>query len=171
MIGFEDMALYVCQSEDDDYYASHRFDGNEDAAGMIYLDFRCSLWPASDNMVLYGHNMRGGSRFGKLLRYTDLEYLTENSTIHFATLYEIGEYTPISVFYTSVNPEDEDYFDFTQVSFSDQAAFESYIADIREQSLFEIPTVVEYGDSLLTLATCSEEYDGGRIVIVCVRVV
>lgn len=58
MIGFEDMALYVCQSEDDDYYASHRFDGNEDAAGMIYLDFQCSLWPASDNMVLYGHNMR-----------------------------------------------------------------------------------------------------------------
>ena len=76
----------------------------------------------------------------------------------------------ISVFYTSVNPEDEDYFDFAQVSFSDQAAFESYIADIREQSLFEIPTVVEYGDSLLTLATCSEEYDGGRIVIVCVRI-
>ena len=99
-----------------------------------------------------------------------MEYLTENSTIHFATLYEIGEYTPISVFYTSVNPEDEDYFDFAQVSFSDQAAFESYIADIREQSLFEIPTVVEYGDSLLTLATCSEEYDGGRIMIVCVRV-
>ena len=51
MIGFEDMALYVCQSEDDDYYASHRFDGNEDAAGMIYLDFQGSLWPASDNMV------------------------------------------------------------------------------------------------------------------------
>ena len=170
MIGFEDMALYVCQADDNVYYASHRFDGSEDAGGMIYLDFRCSLWPMSDNMILYGHNMRDGSRFGKLRRFTNQEYLIENANIRFATLYEICEYVPIAVFYTSVDPAHEDYFDFAQVAFEDEAAFDCYIQEVRQRSLFDIPVDVEYGDSLLTLATCSEEYDGGRIVVVCKQI-
>lgn len=170
MIGFEDMALYVCQSNDNAYYASHRFDGSEDAGGMIYLDFRCSLWPMSDNMILYGHNMQDGSRFGKLRRFTNQEYLIENADIRFATLYEICEYVPIAVFYTSVDPAHEDYFDFAQVAFEDEASFDSYLREVRQRSLFDIPVDVEYGDSLLTLATCSEEYDGGRIVVVCAQI-
>lgn len=170
MIGFEDMALYVCQSDDNAYYASHRFDGSEDAGGMIYLDFRCSLWPMSDNTILYGHNMQDGSRFGKLQRFTNQEYLIENANIRFATLYEIREYIPVAVFYTSVDPAHEDYFDFAQVSFEDEASFDNYIREVRQRSLFDIPVDVEYGDLLLTLATCSEEYDGGRIVVVCVQI-
>ena len=34
MVGFDDMALYVCQGEDNTFYASHRFDGSKDPAGI-----------------------------------------------------------------------------------------------------------------------------------------
>ena len=83
---------------------------------------------------------------------------------------EIREYIPVAVFYTSVDPAHEDYFDFAQVSFEDEASFDNYIREVRRRSLFDIPVDVKYGDLLLTLATCSEEYDGGRIVVVCVQI-
>ena len=167
MVGFADMSLYVCQGEDNFYYAAHRFDGTEHPAGMIFMDCRNSLWPLDDNTVLYGHNMRDGSRFGKLGRYTDAEYLAENGVFRFASLYELHEYAPIAVFYTSVDPENPDYFNFSQLNFADEAAFDAYIREISARSLHPLPADVHFGDRLLTLATCSEEYDGGRLVIVC----
>jgi len=167
MVGFGDMSLYVCQGEDNFYYAAHRFDGTEHPAGMIFMDCRNSLWPLDDNTVLYGHNMRDGSRFGKLGRYTDPEYLQQNGNFRFASLYELHDYVPIAVFRTSVDPESPDYFPFAQIRFSDEAAFDEYIRQVTSRSLYPLPADVSFGDRLLTLATCSEEYDGGRLVIIC----
>lgn len=166
MIGFDDMALYVCRGSDNSYYASHRFDGTQDSAGMIYMDYRCSLDPMSDNIVLYGHNMNDGSRFGKLKRYSNIDYLLAHSTFRLATLYEIHEYTPFAVFYTTVNPDDPAYFDFAQTNFPSEEAFEAYVQGVRERSLFFLPGHVDSATPLLTLATCSSVADRGRLVIV-----
>lgn len=115
MVGFGDVSLYVCQYTDNVYYASHRFDGSEDPAGMIYMDYRCNPWPLGDNTILYGHNMRDGSRFGKLNRFTKESFISENPRIRYATMYDMQDYIPISVFYTSTNINDPDYFDFAQL--------------------------------------------------------
>jgi len=167
MVEFGDMALYVCQAADNFYYASHRFDGSEDEAGMVYMDCRCSIDPISDNIVLYGHNMRDGSRFGKLNRYESVDYLLEHPTIRFAGLYETKDYYPLAVFFTTVNAADDEYFNFARIHFADQADFDRYISEIKARSIYYIPVSAQYGDRLLTLATCSEEMDGGRLVIVC----
>lgn len=167
MVGFGDMTLYVCQTTDNSYYASHRFDGSEDPAGMIYMDCRCTAYPLGDNTILYGHNMRDGSRFGKLNRLTKGDYLAEHPHVRYATLYTMQDYVPIAVFYTNVDPSATDYFDFAQTDFSDKASFDSYIAEIKRRSVLDIPATAQYGDQLLTLATCSEESIGGRLVVVC----
>ena len=167
MVGFDDMALYVCQCEDNAYYASHRFDKSEDPAGMIYMDCRCSAWPLGQNTILYGHNMRDGSRFGKLNRFTSAEYLIKHPYVRYASLYEIHDYQPITVFYANVNSESTDYFDFAVTEFSDESAFDAYIQEIKQRSVIDIPVTAQYGDNLLTLATCSETGEGGRLVIVC----
>lgn len=170
MIGFEDMALYVCQAADNYYYASHRFDGSEDDAGMIFMDYRGSIWPMSDNIVLYGHNMRDGSRFGKLNRYTNIDFLLEHPIFRFASLYEVSDYTPFAVFYTTVDKSSENYFDFSQIDFSSENDFNQYVDSVVERSLYFIPLDVQYGDQLLTLATCDDAYDHGRLVIVCKKI-
>lgn len=167
MLGFDDMALYVCQGGDNFYYASHRFDGSEDVAGMIFMDYRCAIWPMSDNIVLYGHNMEDGSRFGKLHRYTKADFLSEHPLFRFTSLYELREYTPIAVFYASADEDSEHYFDFAQIDFADEAAYQAYIDAVREKSVLNIPAEVQYGDQLLTLVTCDKAYERGRLVIVC----
>ena len=167
MVGFDDMTLYVCQGEDNAYYASHRFDGSEDPAGMIYMDCRCSPWPLSQNTILYGHNMRDGSRFGKLNRMTDAAYWAEHPCVRYASLYEIRDYRPIAVFYASVDPTAVDYFDFAVPAFPDETSFTAYVQGAKRRSVVNLPSTAQYGDNLLTLATCSKEGVGGRLVVVC----
>ena len=170
MVGFDDMALYVCQGENNTYYASHRFDGSEDPAGMIYMDWRCSSWPLGQNTILYGHNMRDGSRFGKLNRLTRAGYLAEHPYVRYATLYEIRDFRPIAVFYANVDPAAEDYFDFAVTDFPDEASFNAYVQEAKRRSVVDLSATAKYGDNLLTLATCSEEGEGGRLVVVCVPI-
>lgn len=167
MVGFDDMALYVCQGDDNAYYASHRFDRSEDPAGMIYMDCRCSAWPLGQNTILYGHNMRDGSRFGKLNRMTDAAYWAEHPCVRYASLYEIRDYRPIAVFYANVDPTAADYFDFAVPDFPDANSFNAYVQEAKRRSVVNLPATAQYGDNLLTLATCSEEGVGGRLVVVC----
>lgn len=169
MVRYGDVSLYVCQSEDNSYYASHRFDGSEDPAGMIYMDCRGSIWPLSDNIILYGHNMRDGSRFGKLKRLAKQDYLNQYPTIRFASLYEMHDYAPVAIFYANVNPSAADFFDFASVNFPNADAFYAYIREIQTRSILDLNADVEYGTPLLTLATCSEFGVGDRLVVVCAQ--
>ena len=162
-----DRSLYVCQGDDNYHYMYHQFDGTENPAGMIFMDYRNTLLPRSDNLILYGHNMRDGSRFGTLKRFTEAEYLLNHPIFTFADAYETVEYLPFAVFHTTVIEEDEAYFAFDRTDFADEAAFDAYIAEVKSRSVLDLPVEVNHGDKLLTLATCSSAHDRGRLVIVC----
>ena len=114
--------------------------------------------------------MRDGSRFGKLNRLTRAGYLAENPYVRYATLYEIRDYRPIAVFYANVDPAVEDYFDFAVTDFPDEVSFNAYVQEAKRRSVVDLSATAKYGDNLLTLATCSEEGDGGRLVVVCVPI-
>lgn len=159
--------MYVCQAEDNVWYMDHRFDGSEDPAGMIYMDFRNSLRPRSDNLILYGHNMADGSRFGTLKRFQDIDYLLKNPVFTLADRYETVEYVPFAIFNTTVLPNDPAYFPFDQTDFATEADFNAYVEAVHARSIHYLPGSVRYGDRLLTLATCSNAHDRGRLVIVC----
>ena len=163
----EDHTLYVCQSTDNAYYMTHRFDGSEDPAGMIYMDYRNTLFPRSDNLILYGHNMRNGSRFGTLGHYLQKEYLRKYPLFQFADACETADYVPFAIFHTSADPDAPEYFAFDRVNFSTDDDFTNYVREVRERSVLKIPLEASPGDRLLTLATCSSELDHGRLVIVC----
>ena len=168
LLHFEgDRTLYVCQTFDNSYYMSHRFDGSEDPAGMIYMDWRDSLWPRSDNLILYGHNMRDGSRFGTLRRFEQKSYLLEHPVFQLVELYETVDYVPFAIFHTTVIEDDPEYFAFDQTDFADDDAFRNYVAQVKARSVLDIPIDAIPGDRLLTLATCYSDLERGRLVIVC----
>ena len=168
LLSFEDdRTLYVCQAEDNYYYMTHRFDGSEDPAGMVFMDYRNTLSPRSDNLILYGHNMRDGSRFGTLGKFREMEYVLQYPVFTFADLYDTVEYVPFAVFTTTVLKDDPAYFAFDQTDFADAEAFNAYVDAVRERSELDFPVEVKYGDRLLTLATCASDYERGRLVIVC----
>lgn len=168
LLHFEgDRTLYVCQTTDNSYYMTHRFDGSEDPAGMIYMDYRNSLWPRSDNLILYGHNMRDGSRFGTLKRFEKKDYILQYPIFQLVEKYETVDYVPFAVFHTTVIADDETYYPFDRTDFADETEFYQYVQDVKSRSVLNIPIEVEYGDKLLTLATCHSGLERGRLVIVC----
>ena len=167
IVEFADMALYVCQGEDNIYYASHRLDGSEDPGGMIFMDYACTQ--ESENTILYGHNMNDGTRFGKLKRFADREYIEEYPVIRFAGLYETHEFVPFSVFYTSTDFAMDNHFDYIVTELDSETVFAAYTEEVKWRSIFDLGVDTAFGDSLLTLSTCSNELgdENGMLVIVC----
>ncbi len=164
----------VVQYTDNDYYIDKNAKTqNHDAGGAIYADYRCLLntRKRADNIVLYGHNQKDGSRFGQLdfYKWNPLGYYKQQPLVYFDTAYEKRTYKIISMFVINVNAEDDtrplfDYHNY--IDFSDKARYDEFSDQITKRTLVNTGVDFEYGDKFLTLSTCSTEFDNSRFVIV-----
>lgn len=59
------------QGEDNEHYLHYTFDGKENIAGSIFLDYRNRADFTDRKAILYGHNMQDGSMFSRLEKYQD----------------------------------------------------------------------------------------------------
>ena len=46
----------VVQHSDNEYYLNHSFDGSENSAGWIFLDYRNNIENTEKNTIIYGHS-------------------------------------------------------------------------------------------------------------------
>ena len=155
----------VPYSRDNEYYLTHNFMMEEDVAGAAFMDARCSLWPRSQQIVIHGHNQKDKTIFGSLDDMRKESNLKEHPIVEFDTIYEDGTYVIYAAFNASMNTDDSSYFNVERYDFATQAEFDSYIAEVRERSMYNIPIDVNYEDELLTLVTCSYYQDNGRFLL------
>ena len=159
----ETVDLPVVQRENDnEYYLTHAYSGEEAREGALFLDGANRL--SDENLIVYGHNMRNGTMFGELSSFGEREFLLENAVVRFDTLYENALYVPFAMFEASMDEDDGHYFDVRQIVF-DETSFELFVLKLRGRSVFDVPVEVEYGDQLLTLVTCSYNDDDGRYIV------
>lgn len=159
------VSVPVPYSRDNEYYLTHNFMLEEDVAGAAFMDMRCSLWPRSQQIVIHGHNQKDKSIFGSLDDMRSESELKKHPIVEFDTIYEDGTYVIFAAFNASMNTDDSSYFNLERYNFDTQADFDSYIAEVRERSMFDIPIDVNYEDELLTLVTCSYYQDNGRFIL------
>lgn len=137
------------------FYLNHGFDLEKNDAGTLFLDENHPVKDTTQNLLIYGHNMRDGSMFGLLTHYQRADYLKKHSFIRFSTLWEEEEYVIFAVANASVNPWDERFISFfTHPSFSSDQEFEAYAAQLKAMSCQKTYIDVKPGDALLTLCTC-----------------
>ena len=74
-----------------DYYLRRGFDKEKNSSGMLFLDYDCNF-ADSDNLIVYGHNMRNGTMFAELLKYRDEDFYRSAQYIRFDSLYAKGVY-------------------------------------------------------------------------------
>lgn len=151
-------------------YLHKDINGRESSAGLPFIDARCSVSPDSDNIIIYGHNMRDGSMFGELDLYEDPEYCREHPVIHFDSADEAREYEIMSVFYDRVYYTDEDEFRF--YNFIDADGKEDYnrtMDRLIDKSVYDTGVRAQYGDKIITLVTCAYQEDNGRFVVIARR--
>lgn len=156
---------------DVEYYLHRDFYGADADAGTPFVGYGCSLKPRSDNLVLYGHNMKNGTMFHDLLNYAQEDFCREHPVIVFDTLEQAGEYQVAAAFYTQIYPEEAEgvfrYYEFTDLS--DPRRFALFWEQVASLALYDTGLKVEYGDQLLTLSTCSYHAEEGRFVVIAKR--
>ena len=157
----------VMQTSNNDYYLDHNFDQEEDKNGSIFLDKECSIWPRSQNLLIYGHNMKSGKMFGTLKNYKDESFYKEHPVIQFDTIYEKGTYEIMYVFSEVVHEETEVTFKYYQfINANSEDEYNSYMKDMADMSLYDTGVTSVYGDALITLSTCDYTQGAERFVIV-----
>lgn len=158
----------VMQSKDNpNFYLKHGFDKAYTDYGCPYVQENCNVDIPSDNLIIYGHNMKDSSMFSVLMKYTDKSFWESHKTIRFDTLTEKCNYEVIAVFKTVVytdSPESFKYYQFVNADTADE--FNAYITKCKELALYDTGVTAEYGDKLITLSTCEYSRNNGRMVVV-----
>ena len=128
----------------------------------------CDALAPSDNLILYGHNMKDGTMFGRLTQYEkSIDYLKAHPFVDFSTLWHQERYVIFAVVDVSLDTSSENFLDyFAHPRFSSDAEFASYIRRAELASMYAIPMDVKPSDALLTLSTCLEE---NRLVVIARR--
>ena len=160
----------VLQTPDEkDYYLYRDFNKENSKHGALYVQENCDVWSPSDNVVIYGHNMKDGSMFATLLKYRKQAYWEEHPYIYFDTLLERHTYEIVAVFKTSATiGKGFNYHLFVEADSKEE--FDEYINKIKALSYYDTGITAEYGDKLITLSTCEYSLTNGRLVVVAKRI-
>ena len=162
----------VMQSKNEEYYLDHDFDQNYDKNGTLFISADAKIWPRSQNIIVFGHNMKSGKMFGSLSKYKDKSYCEEHPIIKFDTLYSKGEYQVMYAFLSPVYEEAEVTFKYYQfIDAYSEEEFNSHMEQMQEMSLYDTGITASYDDALLTLSTCDHDSeDADRFVVVAKKI-
>ena len=155
------------------YFLTHTYYDEQNKGGAIFMDYRCTVSEdyVSPNIVLYGHNQEDGTMFGNLKNYKqNLEFYAENPTVTLRTDYETGTYLIYAFFVTNAlekqdsNGEVFHYHDYIE-ALNDESTFDWYMGEVQSRNQIISPVKAEFGDKLLVLSTCSNEFSNSRFVV------
>ncbi|EFB76417.1 sortase, SrtB family [Subdoligranulum variabile DSM 15176] len=153
-----------------DFYLRHDFNKEYSVYGVPYLDEKTTLGAndQSENLIVYGHNMKTGTIFGCLTGYKKADYYTEHPRIQFDTVYGDGTYEVFAAF--AIDVVNDTSFAYNQYVDLDEAQYNEYVEEVISRSDVDTGIRPSYGEQLLTLSTCEYSSDNGRYVVVARRV-
>ena len=161
----------VMQTTEDNanFYLYRDFDKKQSVRGSIYAAEICDVFEPSDNITLFGHNMKDGSMFAYLGNYYEKSTWENNPMIFFDTLTESHVYKIFAVFKTS-GTDNVGFAYHLMANAKDEAEFNKFVATCKELSFYDTGITPVYGDKLLCLSTCEYTIDNGRFVVAAVRI-
>ncbi len=157
---------------DNEFYLNHDFYQKKSSSGTVFVDVENTDLENDKYVIVYGHDLRDGSKFGSLKEYLNIEQIKNNIVIEWSSLYssEAEKYVVFSVFDSSMLEENKNYFDLRRFDRLDLDGTKKFIEEIRERSLYDIPVDVTAEDQIMVLVTCSYKHEDGRLLIFCRKV-
>jgi len=148
----------VVRDAGNEYYLKHDFNRSPSKSGSIFMDYR-NIGDGSDHhTIIYGHNMKNKTMFYDLLSFRDPEFYSENRILTLETMWGELRYKVFAAY--TAGPDF--YFITTQF---DEASLAEFIREIQARSDYEWDTEVNYSDRILTLTTCSHDFEDSRYVV------
>lgn len=138
--------------ENDGFYLDHDINKANAYAGAIYSEKQNAKDFSDPNTVLYGHNMKNGSMFASLHKFSDRTFFDENR--------EILIYTPDHIYHYEIFAAytfDNRHL-LNAVDTKDPEEFQKYLKEIYSiramDAFFLEEPIVTKEDKILTLSTC-----------------
>lgn len=153
-----DISYPVVQGEDNDYYLHRTFEKTDNFAGCLFVNSYNMCDFTDQNTIIYGHNMKNGSMFGKLKNFNDPEVFQKSRYFWIFTPDFIYQYR---IFSASVVAKTGLTY---QISFTDDE-FDQFITQAYSNSVVDNQGVtVTKDDRIVTLSTCTGD-DATRFVV------
>lgn len=166
--GIDNVVMYA--PDEIDKYLHTDFYGNYSYRGCLFVDEYCDIL-SSDNLIIYGHNMKDYSMFGSLMYYVSEDFYRQHKLISFDTIYEKQTYEIVAAIKTELVPEGSDGFKYYEYTGSgDEASFSEYVKFIEENKLYDTDAELSPGDKILTLSTCAYHSEDGRFIVVARKI-
>lgn len=173
--GEEYINFPVLQGEDNNYYLYKNLDKEYYESGSIFVDAWAEISEKrqSDNLTIYGHNMRYvGTSFTHLTEYKQgVKFLKKHPVIEFNSIYESGsQYIIVGMFVANLYDYQDDgnvflynaYRDFDKKEYS----FDGWLKEVKKRSWITGDVKCTANDKYITLSTCTNECADMRWVIV-----
>ena len=149
----------IVQGETNNTYLHHLINGKYNASGSIFMDFRNNPDYTDRNTVLYGHHMGDGSMFAHITKYQRQSYYEAHPTGYLFTPERTYELIFFSGYVTDMRGN------AWQMTFPSAQDYAQWLQDTASRSLFSCGILPTVSDQVLTLSTCTYEYDGARFVL------
>ena len=150
----------LLQGADNSYYLNHTARKKANKLGALFMDYRVNRDFSDFYSVVYGHNMKSGRMFGRLVRIKEQET--------FGSVAEGMLYTPektyrLEIFAVVVTDVKSDFYRYV---FPDIASRGDHLQMIRENAMQYQEIGVTENDRLIALSTCSYEYKDARTIVI-----
>lgn len=149
----------VCQTDDNMYYLHKDIDSNYSSYGTLFVECCNQKGFVDKNNIIYGHHMNDGKMLAHLVDYTYQNYYDEHPTMYLNTP-EMNY--RIELFSGYVTSMDSDTY---KLSFTSDAENQQWLDSVISQSRFQSNVDVKTTDKILTLSTCTYDYDDARFVV------
>lgn len=161
---FFDISYPVVQEQEVDEYLKKTFDGTKNNSGCLFIDVLSSPDFTGMHDIVFGHNMRNGSMFGKLKtlsRSEDREMINENPYIYVYTPNAVYKYRVFAYYVTTVGSD-------AYSVVSTDSDYDEFIDYISTHTLYEMPDDLDLSTrpSILTLSTCSGRSGSGKRFVI-----
>ena len=147
----------ILQGEDNDYYLNHTWEGESNLCGSIFMEAMNSAHFTDFNTIIYGHNMKNGSMFAALHDYSTLDFWAQHPYVYLATDEGVLRYEIYSTYRAAVDSK-------TYALNLDHRHMPSFIQMTLDESDFDTGIVPADTDRILTLSTCTGDYETRRVV-------
>ena len=157
----------VVQADDNDYYHRLSFRGDYSLYGVPFVDYRVDLKNGSTNTIIYGHNIKNDEQmFNPLIHYSDVDFYKKHPIVNFHTVYGERKYKIFAMFITNASPTHGEVFPYHNfIDANDISDVQEHIYNVQIRSLIDTGVDVLPSDELLTLSTCTYEFENARFVV------
>ncbi len=154
----------VLKTTDNEFYIDHDIEKKDSKSGAIFMDLRNVDPTQQRHIILYGHNMKNGTMFHDLNSFKNKDFFENNKRITVWLFGEEREYEVIGEYVLSVE------INFIRTDFPTDDEFVTFMTELQKNNKFKTGYKPDPKDEILTLSTCTYEFDDMRNVVQARRV-